>query len=216
MKTFYISALAILLFSCSSSQKSAKLVSAELKNDSTLTDKETGLFNQQKEKSYVSIVGPGGELFKQNKTKFANKKKIEKQKQLSSIEGLNVTIITDEKGNSILKGTLNNDIVFDFNSFELTSGAKLILDKIKVAIANSTVKIDITGFTDNVGKPEYNIDLSAKRAKSVADYLSNSGVDANNIKLTGKGAENPIESNVTPEGRAKNRRVEILFNYQDV
>jgi len=71
-------------------------------------------------------------------------------------------------------------------------------------------KIAITGFTDNVGSAASNVILSQNRAENVKAYLVRQGVDASRISAEGYGMENPIADNSTPEGRAKNRRVEFL------
>ena len=71
--------------------------------------------------------------------------------------------------------------------------------------------IEIVGHTDDVGDDAYNMTLSQQRAKSVRDYLVSRGLDANKVVTTGKGESKPIASNSTPEGRAENRRVQILM-----
>lgn len=70
----------------------------------------------------------------------------------------------------------------------------------------------VNGYTDNTGSEGINIPLSAQRAKIVADYLVARGVAGDHIATVGLGSVNPIASNATPEGRAKNRRVEIVVN----
>jgi OmpA-OmpF porin, OOP family len=76
--------------------------------------------------------------------------------------------------------------------------------------ANPTVKLKITGHTDNVGTPASNLDLSKRRAASVAKALSEQlGIGADRFTTDGKGDTDPMSSNVKPEGRAMNRRVEF-------
>jgi outer membrane protein OmpA-like peptidoglycan-associated protein len=70
--------------------------------------------------------------------------------------------------------------------------------------------IEIVGHTDDVGDDDYNLNLSLQRAEAVRDYLVSEGVDASKIATVGMGESMPIASNSTPEGRAENRRVEIL------
>ncbi|MCO8144036.1 OmpA family protein [Rhodovulum tesquicola] len=74
---------------------------------------------------------------------------------------------------------------------------------------NSTV--DVIGHTDNTGSASYNQDLSSRRAGSVAAVLTGAGVDPRRIRAYGRGEEQPVASNLTPEGRAQNRRVEIVI-----
>ncbi len=74
---------------------------------------------------------------------------------------------------------------------------------------NSTIQV--IGHTDSTGSQAYNMDLSQRRARSVAGILSASGVAQNRLATVGRGASQPIASNDTVQGRAQNRRVEILI-----
>lgn len=99
---------------------------------------------------------------------------------------------------------------FEFGSDALTSEAKTILDGIAKSLAAQTaVKVQVTGHTDSLGPQSYNLTLSQKRAKSVIAYLATTGVEAARLSSEGEGEFNPIASNDTEEGRAKNRRVEF-------
>lgn len=71
-----------------------------------------------------------------------------------------------------------------------------------------SAKIEISGHTDNVGKPETNKALSLKRAQACRDYLVSKGVEASRIEASGYGDEQPIAPNDSPENRQKNRRIE--------
>ena len=72
-------------------------------------------------------------------------------------------------------------------------------------------RIEVIGHTDNTGAAAYNQDLSQRRAVSVLNVLLNSGVPGNRLAAYGRGEDQPIASNQTPEGRAQNRRVEIII-----
>ena len=72
-------------------------------------------------------------------------------------------------------------------------------------------RIEVIGHTDNTGSAAYNQDLSQRRAVSVAGVLRDSGVPGNRISAYGRGEDQPVASNLTPDGRAKNRRVEIII-----
>lgn len=72
--------------------------------------------------------------------------------------------------------------------------------------------ITVKGYTDSLGNPAYNVDLSQRRAQAVADELVSRGVNPANVKAEGLGAANPIASNSTAEGRRLNRRVELEVN----
>jgi outer membrane protein OmpA-like peptidoglycan-associated protein len=84
------------------------------------------------------------------------------------------------------------------------------------AVASSLLKypnsrIEVIGHTDNTGAAAYNQDLSQRRAVAVASVLRDSGVPGGRIGAFGRGEDQPIASNLTPDGRAKNRRVEIII-----
>lgn len=87
-------------------------------------------------------------------------------------------------------------------SFERLDGVAEYLTHKKSA------KIEISGHTDNVGKPEGNKALSLRRAQACRKYLINKGIDGSRITAVGFGDEQPVASNDTPEGRSQNRRIE--------
>jgi OOP family OmpA-OmpF porin len=76
--------------------------------------------------------------------------------------------------------------------------------------AYPNLKIEVNGYTDALGSESGNLKLSQKRAKSVRDYLTSKGVAIDRIKAQGFGEQNPVADNGTPEGRQKNRRIEIV------
>lgn len=71
--------------------------------------------------------------------------------------------------------------------------------------------VDVIGHTDNTGSAGYNQDLSARRAGSVVAVLAGAGVAPDRLRGYGRGEDQPVASNLTPEGRAQNRRVEIVI-----
>lgn len=105
-----------------------------------------------------------------------------------------------------------NAVRFDVNKSTLTTQAQANLDKL-VPVFNSyaDTNIEIFGYTDNTGKPEYNLTLSQKRAESVKIYLVSKGLAASRFKTSGYGIVDPIATNDTPEGRTQNRRVEFAI-----
>ncbi len=109
-----------------------------------------------------------------------------------------------------------NAVRFDINKSTLTTQAKANLDKlIPVFNEYADTNIEIFGYTDNTGKPEYNLTLSGQRAESVKNYLIAKGLAASRFKTTGLGIAEPIASNDTPEGRTQNRRVEFAITAND-
>ncbi|ETX28526.1 OmpA family protein [Roseivivax isoporae] len=71
--------------------------------------------------------------------------------------------------------------------------------------------IQVIGHTDNTGDASYNYDLSQRRAQAVSGILISNGVSANRVRAIGRGEDQPVASNLTPEGRQQNRRVEIVI-----
>jgi len=108
------------------------------------------------------------------------------------------------------KVTLAADVLFDFDKSVIKNEGKAKLDDLaqKVKAVNLEVVIAI-GHTDSIGSDAYNQKLSVRRAESVKAYLVSKGVEPNRIYTEGKGEKQPVASNKTKEGRAKNRRVEI-------
>lgn len=103
-----------------------------------------------------------------------------------------------------------NNIFFDVNEYALKDASTLELDRIvQLLRENPSVKISISGHTDNVGADNDNLLLSRNRAKAVVDYIVSKGIEAGRLSYEGQGASKPISSNDTPEGRAKNRRTEL-------
>jgi len=107
------------------------------------------------------------------------------------------------------------NVNFEFGSDELTAGAKTLLDGIAGSLlAQTSVKVLVTGHTDALGPQSYNLQLSQRRAKAVLAYLSGKGVEAARLSAEGEGEFSPIATNDTEEGRAQNRRVEFKITAQ--
>ncbi len=105
--------------------------------------------------------------------------------------------------------TLKN-IQFELNSYQLQPVSIIELDKLlQLMNDNPTIKILISGHTDNIGNDADNLKLSASRAKAVTDYLISKGIDAKRLSWKGFGELKPVADNATEEGRAKNRRTEF-------
>lgn len=107
--------------------------------------------------------------------------------------------------------TLSGSVLFAFGKSELLPSARRRLDEVAEALKNIEDRsFVIEGHTDSVGSDEDNRSLSERRALAVKDYLLSRGVDASRIRAEGKGETAPVETNATAEGRANNRRVEIV------
>jgi OOP family OmpA-OmpF porin len=107
----------------------------------------------------------------------------------------------------------NSDFGFVTASAELTASAKERLDQVaRLLVQLDDTKVEITGHTDDVGTEAGNLALSQARADHVRQYLVAHGVAAQRLTAKGYGQQQPRQSNATPEGRAKNRRIEFRFN----
>jgi len=102
------------------------------------------------------------------------------------------------------------NIFFDFDKATLRPASTAELERLyELLVKFPSLKIEISGHTDNKGSADYNKNLSEKRAKAVVDYLINKGINASRLVYAGYGFDRPIESNDTEEGRQLNRRTEF-------
>jgi outer membrane protein OmpA-like peptidoglycan-associated protein len=106
--------------------------------------------------------------------------------------------------------TLQGEVLFKTGEWNLKPAAMAKLDQIADALRGKEQPMVVYGYTDNVGTYEKNMDLSQKRAQSVRDYLATKGIPGDLITAQGKGPDNPVAENTSVDGRAQNRRVEIV------
>lgn len=105
---------------------------------------------------------------------------------------------------------LPGGVTFATNSANIAASFYGPLDSIASVLTQyPETRIIVNGYTDNTGSPQYNLDLSQRRASSVRAYLISQGVAANRISAIGHGIADPRATNSTAAGRAENRRVEI-------
>jgi len=106
-----------------------------------------------------------------------------------------------------------SDVLFDFNKYTLKPEAREKLAKVSgILLAYPNLKLQVEGYTDNIGSDTYNQKLSEERAGSVRDYLVSQSVPDGNISAQGLGESHPIADNSTNSGRAQNRRVEMVVS----
>jgi outer membrane protein OmpA-like peptidoglycan-associated protein len=121
------------------------------------------------------------------------------------VESMQMRLMLERKQNLVLRG-----VTFEFNKSRLTLNAQKVLDFVAQSLVSQPeAKIEVGGYTDNVGSAGYNQRLSEARARSVRNYLVQHGVAAAQVTAVGHGESDPAASNDTEEGRAQNRRVEL-------
>jgi outer membrane protein OmpA-like peptidoglycan-associated protein len=106
--------------------------------------------------------------------------------------------------------SLSGGILFPSGKATLKPEAKVALAKLSGILLMIPTSIQVEGYTDSTGSPETNAKLSMDRAAAVVEFLKGQGVEEARMKAAGLGPEKPVDTNDTPDGRAKNRRVEIV------
>ncbi|WP_293932925.1 OmpA family protein [Sphingobacterium sp. UBA6645] len=107
--------------------------------------------------------------------------------------------------------SISSDLLFPTNSSYLSDNAKQEISKLVKVLKDQKAKVRVDGHTDATGTAEYNQWLSDKRAASVKKFLVDAGIADARISTKGLGQSKPIADNKTPEGRQKNRRVEVVI-----
>ncbi|MDT7810406.1 MAG: hypothetical protein QOH35_746 [Acidobacteriaceae bacterium] len=106
-----------------------------------------------------------------------------------------------------------SDVLFDTAKYTLKPEAREKLAKVSgILLAYPNLKVQVEGYTDNIGSDQYNLTLSQQRGDAVRAYLVSQGVSPENITATGYGMSNPIADNATSAGRAQNRRVQMVVS----
>jgi OOP family OmpA-OmpF porin len=108
------------------------------------------------------------------------------------------------------KVTFAADVLFDFDKSVIKPEGRSKLDDLSSKMKGVNLEVVIAiGHADSIGSDEYNQRLSLRRAESVKAYMTSKGIEANRVYTEGKGEKQPVASNKTGDGRAKNRRTEI-------
>ncbi len=104
------------------------------------------------------------------------------------------------------------NITFGVDQADLRGDFVPVLDSVSLVLKEyQKTLVDVTGHTDSTGSVEYNMNLSDRRAQSVATYLKGTGVDSMRVYTLGVGPHYPVADNGTPNGRQQNRRVELVL-----
>ena len=163
------------------------------------------VFSDDKAKG-ASIGGVAGAATGAVVGNFLDKQEAELRQQLQN-DNIQITNTGDR-----LIVTMPESILFAVDSSAVNSGLRSDLLTVSSSLQKyPESRVQIVGHTDNTGGAAYNQGLSERRANAVADVLMEGGVPFNRIETIGRGEDQPIASNLTDEGRAQNRRVEIVI-----
>jgi outer membrane protein OmpA-like peptidoglycan-associated protein len=141
----------------------------------------------------------------------------DQQKKLADLEArlkdardtiAKIAAVKDDSRGMVI--TLQGEVLFATGKSDLKPAAMAKLDQIADALRGKEQPMVVYGYTDNVGTYDNNMSLSQKRAQAVRDYLVTKGIPNDLITAQGKGPDSPIAENTSVEGRAQNRRVEIV------
>ena len=137
----------------------------------------------------------------------------EREEELNRLQqALNRVAETRRTSNGMVMILPNSIFRFDFDSAELNQRNRELLSRIAgILLVSKGYGLSVFGYTDDVGTPEYNQQLSLRRAKAVEDYLVQAGIDPAFINVKGYGKTSPLVDGTTADNRAKNRRVEIAL-----
>lgn len=110
-----------------------------------------------------------------------------------------------------------SDVLFDTNKYTLKPGAREKLAKVSgILLAYPGLKVQVEGYTDSTGTPDYNQRLSEQRAMTVRDYLVGQGINMNSVTAQGFGQNDPVASNANASGRQQNRRVQMVVSGEPI
>jgi outer membrane protein OmpA-like peptidoglycan-associated protein len=124
---------------------------------------------------------------------------------------LNSVLQTQETARGLIINM--SDVLFDTGKFTLKPDAREKLARVSgILLAYPDLKVQVEGYTDNVGGADYNMKLSQERANAVETYLTSNGVQQPNVSATGYGMADPVADNSNSQGRAQNRRVQLVVS----
>jgi len=131
------------------------------------------------------------------------------ESQLADLEAMGLTVAREDHGFMI---TIPGAMAFASGRSDLDPAAREPLDRIATAMtAVAATRAEVTGHTDSMGAAKHNQALSEARADAVVAYIAGKGVDTARLSAKGMGEDAPVADNATAEGRAANRRVEIVI-----
>ena len=160
------------------------------------------------EKSHTSQRMAGLEADLAKEKADAEKLRAAADKKFSELQSSLIQVSNDARGTIISM----SDILFAVGKADLTPDLRTSLAKISgILMVFKTSRVVIEGHTDNSGSEEFNLNLSKMRAENVRSFMIEQGVSGNRLKAVGFGFAHPMADNETEEGRAKNRRVDLVI-----
>ncbi|HEX3854973.1 MAG TPA: OmpA family protein [Polyangiaceae bacterium] len=164
------------------------------------------------ERTQVSELGSALQQSQTGLAAETNARKAAEARAARAMESLNKIAQVKEEARGMVI-TLSGQVLFVTGKSELLPAAQDQLDQVAKALKDQgDIKpMVVEGYTDSVGSDSTNLTLSKNRADAVRSYLVSKGIPADKITSVGKGKANPVASNDTPDGRANNRRVEIVI-----
>lgn len=165
----------------------------------------------------VTSAQQAAEQTKQAQSEVAQMR-LERQKELNRMqEALNSVVETHRTASGMVMILPDSIFRFGFDNADLTPKNRELLSRIAgILLVSKGYGLSVYGYTDDIGTPEYNQQLSVRRAKAVEGYLVQSGIPASIINVKGYGKTSPIVPSTTAAARAKNRRVEIALTDSEI
>lgn len=182
-----------------------RLIAEREKTNQRSTQAELARLRQQMTEEERQRQMTAGELDKERQARS----EAERQAAAAKDRLREVAQVREETRGTVV--TLPGSLLFRSGQATLTSPARRRLNQVVDALKQlNNGSLLVEGYTDSRGSRKFNEDLSQRRAQSVKQYLTDRGIPAENIKTEGFGPDNPVASNRSAEGRANNRRVEIV------
>lgn len=194
---------------------------AGLKSEEAEADAQTTLAQKEKDEAMKKANAQTLDTMRRQKSELAQTKQelasertkredAERKAAQAMADLQKIAAVKQESRGMVI--TLSGEVLFPSGQSTLLPGAMVKLNDVADALTkgNPESKIVVEGHTDSQGKADFNQDLSLKRASAVRDYLVSRGIAGDRISATGLGSTRPIAPNNNPEGRANNRRVEIV------
>jgi outer membrane protein OmpA-like peptidoglycan-associated protein len=177
------------------------------KDEQANKDKAAAELQANKDKAAAELQGQQAESMRQGKQDLSDS---EKRTADALAELAKLAAVKEEERGLVV--TLSGSLLFQSAKSTLLSSAQVKLDQVAKALLSVRARnLIVEGHTDSQGSDSYNQGLSQRRADTVRDYLVQRGYPAERIQARGKGEGSPIADNASPEGRANNRRVEIII-----